>query len=139
MSRAWPGLHPPPLAPVPPTRSQRATKKPPGDDTEKPAEPEPGPDGTTPQVKKPESKGEQPNPGQKPGGVKRPLSYTPAAPKSLDMETALARAEACASCAPRKTGPYAGQKGCTRCMGQHFETVWKRGFEARALKDALKP
>ena len=67
-----------------------------------------------------------PKPGQKPGVLKRPRSYTPAAPKAFDWETAQARALTCPSCQPRKSGPYAGQKGCTKCMGQWFETMRTR-------------
>ena len=95
-------------------------EKPPSDDAEKPVEPEAGPDGTAPQVKKPESQGE------KPRGVKRTLSYTPAGPKSIDWETAQARALTCPSCVPRRSGPYAGQKGCSKCMGQWFEIMRTR-------------
>ena len=42
------------------------------------------------------------------------------------LEEAMARAERCPSCKPRKTGIYAGQKGCQKCMGSHFETMRTR-------------
>ncbi len=33
------------------------------------------------------------------------------------LAEALAKASKCTSCKPRKTGPFAGKKGCLKCMG----------------------
>ena len=42
------------------------------------------------------------------------------------LEEALAKAIKCTSCNPRKTGPFEGRKGCSKCMGVHFETMRSR-------------
>ena len=41
----------------------------------------------------------------------------------VSLEHAEATAASCPSCKPRKTGPSAGQKGCTKCMGEYFQTM----------------
>ena len=60
---------------------------------------------------------------------------------SLDAETehpnfeaAMKAAASCTKCEPQKDGA----KGCRACMGEHFEAMRKRGFEARAAKDFAK-
>ena len=60
---------------------------------------------------------------------------------SLDAETehpnfeaAMKAAASCTKCEPQKDGA----KGCRACMGEHFEAMRKRGFQARAAKDFAK-
>ena len=38
----------------------------------------------------------------------------------VDWDDAVARAQQCKKCKPRKSGLMAGHKGCTECMGQFF-------------------
>ena len=46
--------------------------------------------------------------------------------KGITYEEAQRRAVMCGSCQPKKTGPYKGQKGCTRCMGEYFQSMRTR-------------
>ena len=54
-----------------------------------------------------------------------------AEPEHPNLEVAMKAAASCKKCEPQKDGA----KGCRACMGQHFEAVRKRGFEARAVKE----
>ena len=87
-------------------------------------EPE-GPDGKKePDGKDGDKEPEVPgNPSKKPKLV---TSYTPPESKEFSWEEAQARAVKCASCKPKKSGPYVGQKGCRQCMGVHFELMRTR-------------
>ena len=88
-------------------------------------------------LKKPSGPEDQKGPGDEkgpgheegPGHQKGPLDPKPPRrrPEPDSLEEALARAAGCSSCSPRKTGPYAGQKGCPRCMGSWFESMRTKG------------
>ena len=58
--------------------------------------------------------------------------------KPVSLEHAEARAESCTSCKPRKTGPYAGQKGCAKCMGEYFQGMRSRAVPACSRKASKK-
>ena len=57
-----------------------------------------------------------------------------AEPVFATLEEAEAQAKECTKCVAKKDG----SKGCRSCMGEFFETQRRRGFWARALKDAQR-
>ena len=65
--------------------------------------------------------GDHKGPGHKKGPPCPKPPPLPAEPASLD--DAMARALVCSKCKPRKRGDYAGQKGCTKCMGSWFQSM----------------
>ena len=63
-----------------------------------------------------------------PGDQKGPPDPKPRRRRTepASLEEALAMAEACGSCRPRRSGPHANQKGCAKCMGSWFESMRTR-------------